>query len=139
MAEKLVTLYQDDIEQCFSNELLQFYPYHGLKISRTKTEYLPRLTNDTETTVKIVDAELPTVTSFRHIGSMFTSEGGSQADVTNRIRIGWMKWKEVSGVMCDRKMPVKLKDKVFKTIIRPAMTYGSECWAVKKKGKNKLN
>ena len=44
-----------------------------------------------------------------------------------------------SGVMCDRKMPVKLKDKVFKTIIRPAITYGSECWAVKKKDENKLN
>ena len=49
---------------------------------------------------------------------MFTSEGGSQADVNNGIRIGWMKWKEVSGVMCDRKMPVELKDKVFKTIVR---------------------
>ncbi len=41
--------------------------------------------------------------------------------------------------MCDRKMPVELKDKFFKTIIRPAMTYGSECWAVKKKDENKLN
>ena len=27
LAEKLVTLYQDDIEQCFSNELLQFVDY----------------------------------------------------------------------------------------------------------------
>ncbi len=27
----------------------------------------------------------------------------------------------------------------FKTIIRPAMTYGSECWAVEKKDENKLN
>ena len=112
---------------------------HGLKISRTKNEYLPSPTNDTETTVNIVDAELPTVTSFKYLGSIFTSEGGSQADVNNRIRIGWMKWNEVSGVMCDRKMPVKLKDKVFKTIIRPALTYGSECWAVKKKDENKLN
>ena len=112
---------------------------HGLKISRTKTVYLLSPTNDTETTVKLVDAELPTVTSFKYLGSLFTSEGGSQADVNNRIRIGWMKWKEVSGVMCDRKMPVELKDKVFKTIIRPAMTYGSECWAVKKKDENKLN
>ena len=112
---------------------------HGLKISRTKTEYLPSPTNDTETTVKLVDAELPTVTSFKYLGSLFTSEGGSQADPNNRIRIGWMKWKEVSGVMCDRKMPVELKDKVFKTIIRPAMTYGSECWAVKKKDESKLN
>ena len=33
----------------------------------------------------------------------------------------------------------KLKGKVFKTIIRPAMTYGSECFAVKKKNENKLN
>ena len=42
-------------------------------------------------------------------------------------------------MMCDRKMPVKLKDEVFKTMIRPAMTYGSEYWAVKKKYDNKLN
>ena len=35
---------------------------HGLKINRTKTEYLLSPTNDTETTVKIIDAELPTVT-----------------------------------------------------------------------------
>ena len=83
---------------------------------------------------------------------VFTREGGSQADVimakiiiimaemavvNNRITIGWIKWKEVSGVMCDRKMPVELKDKVFKTIIRPAITYGSECWAVKKKDESK--
>ena len=49
---------------------------HGLEISRTKTEYMPSPTNDTETTVKIVDADLPTVTSFKYIGSLFTSEGG---------------------------------------------------------------
>ena len=79
---------------------------HGLKISRTKTEYLPSTTNDTETTVKTVDPELPTITSFKYLGSLFTSEGGSQADVNNRIRIGSMKLKEVSGVMCDKKMPV---------------------------------
>ena len=50
-----------------------------------------------------------------------------------------MKWREVSGVMCVRKMPVELKDEVFKTIIRPVMTYGSECWPVTNKEENKLN
>ena len=68
---------------------------------------------------------MQTVTSFKYLASLFTSDGGSQADINNRIRIGWMKRKKLSGVMCDRKMPVELKDKVFKTIIRPAMTYGS--------------
>ena len=52
---------------------------------------MPSPTNDTETTVKIVDAELPTVTSFKYLESIFTSEGGSQADVNNSIIIGWMK------------------------------------------------
>ena len=42
-------------------------------------------------------------------------------------------------MMCDRKMPVELKDKVFTTIIRPAMTYGSECWVVKKTDENRVN
>ena len=60
-----------------------------------------------------------TVTSFEYLGSLFTSEGGSHADVNNMIIIEWMKWKEVSGVMCDREKPMELKDKVFKTIIRP--------------------
>ena len=63
------------------------------------------------------------MTSFKYLGSLFTNEGGSPDDVNNRIIIGWVKWKEGSGVMCDRKMPVESKDKVFKTIIRPAMTY----------------
>ena len=71
--------------------------------------------------------------------SLFRIEGRSQADVNNRIKIGWMKWKEKSWIMCDRKVPVELKDKVFKAVIRPAMTHGSECWAVKKKDDSKLN
>ena len=74
------------------------------------------------------------------MGSLFTSEGGTEADVNNMIRIGWMKWKEVSGIVCDRNMSVELNDKVFKTITKPAMTYyGYECWAVKQRDENELN
>ena len=55
---------------------------HGLKISRTKTQYLPNPTNGTYTTVHIVDEELPT--SLKYIGSLYTSEIGSAADVNHR-------------------------------------------------------
>ena len=71
----------------------------------------------------IVDAELPTVTSFKYIGSLFTNEGGSQADVNNMIIIGWMKWMEVYEVMCARTMALELKDNVLNTIIRPSVTW----------------
>ena len=39
----------------------------------------------------------------------------------------------------DRNIPTKLKDKVYKTAIKPAMVYGAECWAVRKKEERKLH
>ena len=41
--------------------------------------------------------------------------------------------------ICDKKVPIKLKDKVYKTVIKPTMTYGAECWAVRKKDENRLH
>ena len=50
-----------------------------------------------------------------------------------------MKWKQLTGVLCDKKVPIKLKDKVYKMVIKPTMTYGAECWAVRKKDENGLH
>ena len=40
---------------------------------------------------------------------------------------------ETTGVICDRNIPTKLKDEVYKAAIKPAMMYGAEWWAVRKK------
>ena len=42
-------------------------------------------------------------------------------------------------MMCDSNIQTKLKDKVYKTAIKPAMVYGAECWAVRKKEERKLH
>ena len=36
-------------------------------------------------------------------------------------------------------MPLKLKGKYYSIVVRPAMTYASECWAVKKSHVQKLS
>jgi hypothetical protein len=35
------------------------------------------------------------------------------------------------GVLCDLRVPLKLKDKFYRIAIRPAMLYGAECWPTK--------
>ncbi|GKE70956.1 hypothetical protein Tco_1529028, partial [Tanacetum coccineum] len=59
-------------------------------------------------------------------------------DVTHRIRTGWVKWKATSGVLCDRRIPLKLKGKFYRVAIRPAMLYGSECWPITKAQANRV-
>ena len=49
----------------------------------------------------------------------------------HRISAGWLKWRQTSGILCDKRVPQKLKGKFYRTAIRPAMLYGAECWPTK--------
>ena len=109
----------------------------GLRVSRKKTEYLPP--SSCHDKVKLGGEEIKNVTTFKYLGSMFDAEGGTTTDCKNRVRLTWNKWREVTGVICDKKVPVKLKHKIYKTVIRPTMTYGAECWTMKKKDEMLMN
>jgi len=51
----------------------------------------------------------------------------------------WLKWRSASGVLCDKKVPFKLKGKFYRTTVRPAILYGTECWAVKSQHENQIS
>ena len=63
----------------------------------------------------------------------------SNAEMTHRIQSGWKNWKRVSGILCDRRISLRGKGKVYKTVVRPAMMYSAETWAVKKAQEKKLD
>ena len=65
--------------------------------------------------------------------------GDFNAEMTHRIQTGWQHWKRVSGILCDRRISLRVKGKVYKTVVRPAMMYGAETWAVKKAQEKKLD
>ena len=59
--------------------------------------------------------------------------GSCEKNVKRRVQAGWNGWSEVSGVICDRKLPARVKGKVYSSVVRPAMVYGLEKVAVTKK------
>ena len=89
--------------------------------------------------IQLGDDKLNTVTTFKYLGSIFDSNGGAERDINYRVKLAWMKWKKLTGVLCDKKVPIKLKDKVYKTVIKPTMAHGAECWAVRKKDENRFH
>ncbi|EYC35602.1 hypothetical protein Y032_1016g3399 [Ancylostoma ceylanicum] len=50
-----------------------------------------------------------------------------------------MKWRTATGILCDKKMPIRLKSKVYRTVVRPAALYGTECSAATKVTKQVLH
>jgi len=69
---------------------------------------------------------------FCYSGDVVGSSGDVQSTVTARLRAGWRKFSELSQVLCGRFLSLKLKGCLYKSCIRSVMSYGSECWAMKK-------
>ena len=105
----------------------------GMRISRPRTQFMDfNLGQDNgqeREPVKIVGEELQRVHHFKYLGSSVEETGGMATEITQRVSAAWRNWKRCSGMLCDRRMPVKLKGKVDKTVARPALLYGAETWA----------
>ncbi|GJV57816.1 retrovirus-related pol polyprotein LINE-1 [Tanacetum coccineum] len=93
---------------------------NGLRVSREKTEYLRCDFGRYEVLHQEVNI---------HIGDWILQPKES-------FRLDEM--EAASGVMCDRRIPLKLKGKFYRVAIRPAMLYGSECWPITKAQANRV-
>ena len=50
--------------------------------------------------------------TFKYLGPMFDANGGAEKGVNNRVKIACSKWRETTGVMCDRNIQTKLIEKL---------------------------
>ncbi|VDP39796.1 unnamed protein product [Heligmosomoides polygyrus] len=49
------------------------------------------------------------------------------------------RWRSLTGVLCDRKIPEHLKSKIYRTVVRPVAIYGAECWPATKEVETRLS
>ncbi|ONM02098.1 Retrovirus-related Pol polyprotein LINE-1 [Zea mays] len=114
----------------------------GFRLSRSKTEYMKcdfSAMGYEDGDVSLDGQVVPKKDTFRYLGSMLQKEGDIDEDVSHRIKAGWLKWRQAAGVLCDHRVPRKLKDKFYRTAIRPAMLYGAECWPTKRRHVQQLS
>ena len=137
-------LFADDIVICEDTQTgkkwrgrLECWRYaserRGMKVSRSKTEYLCINGESYDETVKMEDTKVPRVKEFKYLGLMVQENGSCKREVKKREQAGWNGWRKVSGVIYDRRLPSRVKGNVYSSVVRQAMVYGLETVAVTKK------
>ena len=140
-------LFADDIVLCRQNcrELekdLEIWrnalERRGLKVSRSKTEYLRVGGVDDGEELKLQGEKVKKAKNFKYLGSTVSNDGKCEEEVRRRIQARWMSWRKVSGVLCYRKLSAKVKSKMYKSVARPTMLYGMETVAVTERQMGKM-
>ena len=137
-------MFADDIVICSESkkqveEKLESWRYalerSGMKVNRRKTEYMcvNERQDNSSGTVKMQGEEVAKVEDFKYLGSTVQSNGKCGREVKKRVHAGWNGWRRMSGVICDRRVPSRVKGKVYKVAVRPAMLYGLETVALTKR------
>ena len=106
-----------------------------MKVNSRKTEYMcGNERQDTGSgTVKMQGEEVAKVDDFKYLGSTVQSNGECGREVKKRVQAGWNGWRRMSGVICDRRVPARVKGKVYKVAVRPAVLYGLDTVALTKR------
>ncbi|KAK3521075.1 hypothetical protein QTP86_006999 [Hemibagrus guttatus] len=110
----------------------------GMKVSRSKTEYMCVNEREGSGTVRLQGEEVKKVQEFKYLGSTVQSNGECGKEVKKRVQAGWNGWRKVSGVLCDRKISARIKGKVYRTVVRAAMLYGFEKVSLRKRQESEL-
>ena len=130
-------MFADEIMICSESkerveEKLEVLERRGMKVNRRKTEYMCVNERQVNGTVKLQGEEVVKVEDFKYLGSTVQSNGECRREVKKRVQAGWNGWRRMSGVICDRRVSARVKGKVYKVAVRPAMLYGLETVALTK-------
>ena len=94
---------------------------------------------DGNSDINLQGQNLERVNTFKYLGATLAEHGALDAEMARRIQSGWKNWKRISAILCDRRISLRVEWKVYKTVVRPAMMYGADTWAVKKVQEKKLD
>ncbi|XP_034047688.1 collagen alpha-2(V) chain [Thalassophryne amazonica] len=95
----------------------------GLKVNTGKTEVMASNRRDVKVNIRDRNnTTLKQVREFKYLGVTIPENGGTECTIRARVSAAWAKWRELSGVINDKRMPRRLKVKLYNTIIRPGRT-----------------
>ena len=111
----------------------------GLVINADKTKFLISTNNSPDLSpLKIGNYTFETVKQFTYLGTLISSSNDLKIEINNRIFKANRCFYGLRNQFKSKFISVNTKLSIYKTLIRPIVLYGSECWTLNKTVEEKL-
>ena len=132
LADNIVTCKETREEVKQKLECWRYVLERSIKVSRSKTKYLCVNKGNNKKTVKMESIKVQRVKKFKYLRSTVQESGSCEREV-KRVQAGCNGSRKILGVICNRRLPARVKGKVYSFVVRPALVYGLETAVVTKK------
>lgn len=106
----------------------------GLKVNEEKTKYMHMTRNvgrdRIRQNVTMDEYNFEHVQTFQYLGALITSDNNVKVEIKQRILQGNKCYYATQQLLRSRTLTRQTKINIYKTIIRPVVTYGSETWTM---------
>ena len=108
----------------------------GLKIHKGKTKFMTNY--DTNESIEIENEQIEKVESYKYLGQTVKMLDNTREEVLIRIKAGWRCFGIYKEILCDSKVSLTQRKRIFNQCVLPTMTYGCETWNITKFLEQKL-
>jgi len=106
----------------------------GLIVNENKTKFMIAGSNrapfNNDDSISIGDRNFEIVDQFEYLGSTVTSDNDISVEIAKRIQKASCAFGSLRSHMRSRVLSRETKRSMYKVLIRPVLTYGSECWTL---------
>ena len=80
--------------------------------------------------MKIDNSSIERVEEFKYVGTTLTNKNSIQEEIKSRLKLGNACYYSVQNLLSSSLLSKKLKIKIYRTIILPAVLCGCETWSL---------
>lgn len=104
----------------------------GLKVNQEKTKYLCTDCGNRKQEINVGRYKFEWVEGFVFLGTLINSENNIQDEIKRRILLANRCYYELHKHLKSQNLSRSTKTLIYKKLVRPVLTYGSENWVLKK-------
>ena len=112
---------------------------YGLQINYDKTKYMELTKRPLpEKHIKIGEQIIEKVEEFKYLGAIVNTQANIKQEINNRLLMGNRCMYGLYNIISSKLIRKETKIKIYKTLIKPVVTYGSESWTITKEMEERL-